>query len=364
MGSAIAYHLSRQELRVLGIDRHPPIHDRGSSHGRSRVIRKAYFEDPRYIPMLHRAYELWRELEQTTGERILNLCGVLNIGPPNHSCLQGAKRSAIEHGLPFEELNATEISQRWPALVPAKGDVGIFEADGGILTPEAAVRCHLELAERHGATFRWEESVQEWSTFGRELCVRTDRGDYTARHLVIAAGAWLGGFTADLNLPLRVERQIQLWWTPKDAAICRTDRLPAFIHFKDDRAYYGTPMRDGDPGIKIARHHGGDTTTPDAIDRSLQPKDEADVRDYIRQHVSTADGPLAAHSICMYTNTSDDHFILDRHPKHENVIIAGGFSGHGFKFTPLVGEFVADWVTMKKETPDIKLFSLKRFVNT
>lgn len=359
MGSAVAYHLSARGLRVLGIEQFGAAHDRGSSHGRSRVIRKAYFEDPRYVPMLHRTYELWNELEQATGRQLLHFCGVLNMGPADHACIRGVRQSANEHGLAFEELDASAIAQRWPALRPADGDVGIFETDGGFVSPELAVRLHVRLAEANGAEFRWSQRVRDWSADGSGVCVRTDTDGFEAKHLVITAGAWLGDVARTLALPLKVERQVQLWWSPKDATLCRHDRMPAFIHFTGDRAYYGIPAL-ADEGVKLARHHGGETTTAGALDRSLRPEDEADVRAYIRRHVPIADGPLLSHAVCMYTNTPDDHFILDRHPRHENVIVAGGFSGHGFKFAPLVGETVTRMLTDERAREKPSLFGIGR----
>ena len=360
MGSAAAYHLAARGLRVLTLDRHNPAHELGSSHGRSRVIRKAYFEDPRYVPLLHRAYELWHLLETITGSTLLHRCGVLNIGPADHPCVQGAQQSATLHGLPFELLDSSEIHRRWPALAPGEFDSAVFESDAGFVPPETTTRLHIELATRHGAVMHWSTPVRSWCADASGVRVRSDDDEFTGRALVITAGAWLPELTGSSLPPLRVERQVQLWWTPKQPALVRHDRLPAFIHFTDSGVYYSAPLRDGDPGIKIARHHGGATTTAESLDRTLHPADEADVRAYIRRHIPVADGPLAARSVCMYTNTPDDHFILDHHPAHENVIIAGGFSGHGFKFAPLVGEIVADLVTSGQSRMPVGAFSLKR----
>ncbi|MCB9855054.1 MAG: N-methyl-L-tryptophan oxidase [Phycisphaerales bacterium] len=361
MGSAVAYHAARRGQRVLAIDRFTPAHDKGSSHGRSRVIRKAYFEDPRYVPMLHRAYELWHELDRNTNEKLLHFCGVLNMGPAEHECIRGVLDCAREHGLPHELLDATEIERRWPTFKPAPDDVGVFEADGGFHLPERAIQLHLQLAETNGAEFRWSTEVRSWKATPDEVRIATSDGEHVAKNLVITAGAWLPTLANALALPIKIERQVQLWWKPKDAALCRHDRMPAFIHFTADRAYYGIPST-ADEGPKIARHHGGDITTADALDRSLRTEDESDVRAYIRNHVPNADGPLLAHAVCMYTNTPDDHFILDRHPQHENVIIAGGFSGHGFKFAPLVGEITADLLDANAEREPIGLFEIKRLM--
>ncbi|HRW54347.1 MAG TPA: N-methyl-L-tryptophan oxidase [Phycisphaerae bacterium] len=360
MGAACARHLARRGLRVLVLEQFTLAHDRGSSHGRARVIRKAYFEDPRYVPMLHRAYALWRELEAESDEQLLFFCGVLNMGPAEHACIQGVRQCAIEHALPHEIVDAGEIRRRWPTFAPEDADVGVFETDGGFHLPERAIELHARFAAQQGADFRWSTKVRSWSATANDVRVRTDTDEFVAKNLVVTAGAWLGELESEIGALLQVERQVQLWWKPKDPSLCRHDRMPAFIHFTGDRAYYGIPAM-ADEGLKLGRHHGGEISTPDAVDRSLRPEDEADVRAYIRRHAPNADGPLLDHAVCMYTNTPDDHFILDRHPRHRNVIIAGGFSGHGFKFAPLVGEVVADLLTTGESRTPVGLFSATRF---
>lgn len=360
MGSATCFHLASRGLRVLGIEQFDIAHDHGSSHGRSRVIRKAYFEDSRYVPLLHRTYELWRELESISGDKLLHLCGCLNVGPPEHVCVQSVKESAVQHGLKHELLDRDEIVRRWPALRPHENDVGLFEPDGGYVPPERCIRAHVAAAQQRGAVIQVRETVRSWSANNESVTVETDRGRYNARHLVITAGPWLGTMARELGLPLKVERQVQLWFAPKDRELFDPARLPVFIHFVKDRAYYGIPMYD-EAGAKIARHHGGETTTPETINRSVTVADEHDVRDYIKTYILMADGPLLDAKICMYTNTPDDHFIVDRHPQHPRVLIAGGFSGHGFKFAPVIGEALRDLIVEGHTSLPINLFSLQRF---
>lgn len=361
MGSAAAHSLVRRGLRVLGIEQFDIAHDRGSSHGRSRVIRKAYFEDSRYVPMLHRVYDLWRELEQSTNVELMRLNGCLNIGPADHACVLGARSSAEQHGLAHEVLDAAEIHRRWPGLRPGDDDIGIYETEAGFLIPERAVRLQVDLARAGGAVIHTGEVVRAWSATSSGVRVETDGECYVGGHLVITAGAWLATVAAELDLPLRVERQVQTWFEPKVEGVFRAERMPAFIHFLGEPAYYGIPMREAE-GIKVARHHGGQITSADAIDRQLTAEDEADVRTYLARHLPDADGPLLDAKVCMYTNTPDDHFIIDRHPQFPNVLIAGGFSGHGFKFSPLVGEILADLAIRSATDEAIELFSLRRFM--
>ena len=361
MGGAALYHLAKHGASVMGIEQFEIGHNRGSSHGRSRVIRKAYFEDSRYVPLLHRAYDMWRELEQAAGVELMRLNGCLNLGPAEHECILGARGSAEQHSLAHEVLDADEIHRRWPGLRPGDDDIGIYEAEGGFLIPERAIRVQVDLARAGGAVIRTGEAVRKWIASSGGVIVETDDRRYVGGQLVITAGAWLAEVAAELELPLRVERQVQTWFEPKVEGVFTAERMPAFIHFLGDRAYYGIPMRETE-GMKVARHHGGQITTADAITRQVTEEDEADVRRYLARHLPDADGPLIAAEVCMYTNTPDDHFIIDRHPLFENVLIAGGFSGHGFKFSPVVGEVLAKMVNQSQADEGIELFSLRRFM--
>ena len=360
MGCAAASHLARRGRSVLAIEQFGIAHDRGSSHGRSRVIRKAYFEDPRYVPMLLAAYELWRELERDTGRRLLHTVGCLNIGPPDHPRILGVERSVREHNLPHEILTTDDIARRWPVFQPAPGDIAFFEPEGGFVAAEEAIRAHVEVAERKGAIFRLSERVTSWNASTGSVHVETDAGRYEAAQLIITAGAWLAAVAAELNLPLKVERQVQFWFMPQNPDPFTAPNLPSFILSRHDRpSFYGIPMQEHE-GVKIARHHHGEFTTADALNRGILPEDEAVVRDFIRNHVPLADAPLIDAKVCMYTNTPDNHFIIDRHPKHENVIIAGGFSGHGFKFAPLVGAILADLAIDRTTRQPIDFLSINR----
>ncbi|QDV92346.1 Monomeric sarcosine oxidase [Phycisphaerae bacterium RAS2] len=378
MGAAACYHLAQRGLRVVGLEQFDLCHDRGSSHGRSRVFRKAYFEDPRYVPLLHEAYAAWGRLEQETGQTLLNFVGCLNIGRADHPCLRGVRASVTQHGLAHEVLSAEEVRRRHPAFEPPPDHVAVYEADAGYLCPEDCVRAMADRARRAGAELRERTVVRSWRALkpagagGAAVRVETDDGAIVAGALVITAGAWLPSIAAELGLPLTVERQVQAWFTPKEPARFAPGTMPVFIHFLDgdvntasasaanlSGAFYGIP--DHGQGVKIARHHGGTATTADTVDRAAHPADEADIRRYIRAHMPTADGPLRDAKVCLYTNTPDDHFVIDRHPSHENVFLAGGFSGHGFKFAPVVGEALADLVTTGHSRLPGELFAMGRF---
>ena len=359
MGSAACFQLAKRGVKTLGVEQFQLAHDMGSSWGRTRVIRKAYFEDERYVPLLHATYHRWREIEAASGEKLLSLVGCLNLGPAGHICIRGAQRSAETHKLPYEALDKAEMIRRWPGLDPSERDIGVFETDAGYLPPERCIATLAKLAMASGCRILENEPVMEWSASPAGVTVKTHRAEYSAAKLIITAGPWLPKIVADLGVPLRVERQVQLWFAPPKPEFFSPQRFPVFIHFVADRAYYGIPG-DDPPWVKVSRHHGGVIATADSVDRRIHPSDEADARWYMQRHLRGADGPRMDAKVCLYTNTTDDHFIIDRHPAHESVLIAGGFSGHGFKFAPVVGEVLADMATEQATTLPVEMFSLAR----
>ena len=363
MGAASLAELAARGLRVLGIERFDVPNARGSSHGATRVIRKAYFEDPAYVPMLERAWARWEGLSERIGEPLLHRTGALHFGPCDHVCIEGVRKSAHEHSLVIEELDAGEIARRFPALRAGAGDVGILERDGGFLLAERCVSALLEAALAAGAAAHARERAVAVEVGDGGVRVVTERGTYEAERLVLACGAWSEGDASPLSipLPLKVERQVQLWFAPRDAALVSPARMPVFVRFGDE-CFYGVPHAVV-PGVKVCRHHGGSATRAESLDRALHPEDEASVRAFVRAHVPVADGPLLAARVCMYTNTPDDHFAIGPHPEHPTrVTIASGFSGHGFKLAPVVGEIVADSVTGEAAPP--ALFRPDRFRST
>jgi len=363
MGSAAAAHLASRSKRVLGLEQFAPAHDRGSSHGQTRIIRQAYWEDPAYVPLLLRAYDLWLELERKTGRALYLRTGGLMVGQERSSLVSGSRRSALEHGLKHEMLDAREVRARFPATRPHSDEVALFEEPAGILFPEACVRAHLEWATRSGADLRFEASVSSWQAHadGR-VRVSTAAGEsFEADTLIICAGAWLSQQAKELGLPLRVERNVAHWFAPvANADLFAPDRLPVYIVERDPRSVlYGFPSVGGE-GIKAAFHHSHTFTTPEVIDREVAPQEVERVRVALADWLPDANGKHLASSVCMYTLTPDEHFLIGRHPHQRNVIIAGGFSGHGFKFCSVVGELLADLVVNDSTKHDIGLFGFER----
>ena len=358
-GSAAAYHLARRGHLVLGLDRFTPPHTGGSHHGRTRMIREAYFEHPGYVPIVQRAYESWRELEREAGQPLLRLTGGLMVGVPDGLLVPGARQSAKLHKLPYEEFPPAELQRRFPALRPAEGMQALFEPGAGILFPEACVRAHLEGARKAGADLRFEEAVTRWEAEGKGIRVDTPKGSYRAGNLILAAGAWLAPLVPDLALPLAVERQVVYWFEPATPAEFTPERCPVFIiEHARERYLYGFPEL-GD-GVKIALHHEGEMTDPEHVRREVGGEETASIRALLRRFVPGADGTLRDASVCLYTNTPDGHFIVDFHPAHPQLLLASPCSGHGFKFAGVLGEAAAGLLSEGRPTFDLSMFRLDR----
>jgi sarcosine oxidase len=356
MGSAAAFELSRRGVDVIGFDRFTPPHAFGSSHGDSRIIREAYFEDPVYVPMVQRAFDLWRELERLSGTTLMEQTGGLMIGVPDGVLVAGARHSAQKHGLQYSMLSAGDIRARFPALNPESDMVGVWEPRAGILTPETCVTAHLEQARRHGAILRFDEPVSHWQANDGHVSVFTGLGRYMARQLIISAGAWVGSLLPELRSPFRVERQVLHWFEPAGNVDSFTpQRCPIHLwQFDGNRFFYGFPDRGA--GVKLAFHHGGETTTAEQPRREVTLAEVDEIRAAVQRFVPAADGRILSSVVCLYTNTPDEHFWIDRHPGHPNVLVASPCSGHGFKFAPVIGEILADLVEERRPRFDLSLF--------
>jgi len=356
MGSAAALELSRRGAQVIGFDRFAPPHTMGSSHGDTRIIREAYFESPVYVPMVQRAFDLWRALERASGAALLRQTGGLMIGEPGGVLVEGALRSAREHGLQHQILTADEVRARYPVLNPEAKMVAVWEPRAGVLSPEACVQAQLEQARAHGATLCFDEAVSRWQAEATGVRVVTARGSYRAKQLVISAGAWVGSLLPDMDLPFRVERQVQHWFAARSQADAFTpQRLPIHLwQFDGERFFYGFP--DLGAGLKMAFHHRGEIGAVDALRREVNAAEVEEVRRAIRRFVPSGDGAWRASSVCLYTNTPDEHFWIDRHPSQAHVIVASPCSGHGFKFAPVVGEIVGDLLEDKPARFDLAAF--------
>ena len=363
MGSASAYHLARRRKRVLGLEQFEPLHEQGSSHGLTRIIRLAYHEDPSYVPLLRRSYELWHELERTAGEELLITTGSLEGGPEDGEMFRGALEAARLHDIPHEALNADELRRRFPGYAAIRdGMHAVWQPDGGFLLAERSVRAHLDAAAAAGADLRFGQRVTAWeSTATGTVRVVTGSGTYEADRLVICAGAWARALLPRLAALAVPERQVLAWLTPRRPELFTPERFPVFLLEVEEGSYYGFPTHDGH-GFKIGwYHHFREPIDPDDPDRSTRPDDEAALRAFVERYFPDAAGPTEMLRACIFTNSPDEHFLIDRLPDAPQVSVAAGFSGHGYKFCSVVGEIMADLALDGGTRHDIGLFRLDRF---
>ncbi len=364
MGSAACQQLAARGAKVLGLEQFPLVHDRGSSHGESRIIRQAYFEHPDYVPLLLRTYELWQVLERATDRTLFHQVGLALSGVPTCETICGAKRSADLHQLNIEEMKPAEAHLRWPSLSFPEEHTVVFEPLAGMLLVEQCVQAQIDLAQQCGAEIRSGERVLEWSSNGTSVVVRTDRAEYSAGSLVVTAGAWAGECLEQLGLPLQVQRKYVGWFPLRQGSFRVNEGTPTYFYEFPHGTFYGFPSLD-EKTAKVAEHSGGELVPDlDHVDRSQHEADVTRLSEFIRSQIPGLDPTPERYSVCLYTMSPDHHFIVDFHPEWSNVVIATGFSGHGFKFAPVIGETLADLATTRSTTLPINFLSLKRFKTT
>ncbi len=362
MGSAVLAHCAGRGASVIGLEQFGPAHEFGSSSGKSRMIRKAYFEDSAYVPLLLRAYELWRELERSSGQELLQITGLLMVGIESAEIIAGARRAAAEHDLTLEILTPRDILQRFPTVLLRPNEIGLFEPDGGVLVPERAIEAHLGVAARAGAQLLFGAEVSRWEPAGDGFEISLTNGSrVSAAALILTMGPWLAETFGALGIPLRIQRNVQAWFTPATDAYS-AGRFPPFLL---ERAglpapLYGFP--DFGDGVKAAFHAHGSLTTAPEWDRTIdQARDIEPIIVGMEQWMPGATATFRAVKPCPYSLTADGHFVIDCHPRHPRLILCGGFSGHGFKFASVVGEIAADLALTGCSRHQIDFLSLRRF---
>lgn len=363
MGSAVLRSVAARGLRVLGIDRQHPPHALGSSHGRARMIREAYFEHPLYVPLVRHAYDLWERLERESGTTLLRITGGAFIGKEGSELVSGTLESSRLHGIPVDVVDGAELGRVFPAFAQQPGIRAVLERRAGYLDPDRCVRALLDRAEESGAERRIEEVIGWESESGHHdgrLRVITDGGEHVTDSLVLAAGPWLPSLPTGHRLPLTVERVVQAAFAPDRPADYTEESLPVFAwEFEPGRVFYGFPAIEG--AVKVGLHHGTPVSDPDSASREVSATETDEVRSLVRKFLPGADGPLVEANICFYTKTPDGHFLIDRLPGLEQVLLVSCCSGHGFKFAPAIGELVTDLLTQGAGGFDISPFSLSRF---
>lgn len=359
-GSAILEALARRGVRAVGLDQFHPPHHFGSTHGRSRVIREAYYESPVYVPLVQRAYQEWDRLARESGRHLLTQTGGIMIGRPESELVEGARASAEQHGLPHEVVDAAEIRRRFPVFGVSDGDVGVVEPRAGFLDPEQCVTACLELARRAGARVESGVRVTGWKGTSGGVRLETGEGALDCGQVVFAAGPWLPGLLGSASLPLSIERQVMFWFTPRqNPSGFVAGQCPVFIwEHQPGRMFYGIP--DHGYGFKAAVHHEGVTCSPDTVDRDVEDREVTAVRELLARTIPDAPGELRETAVCLYTNTPDHHFVLGPHPGEPRVYLASACSGHGFKFASAVGAVVADELMGTRSELDVSPFAPQR----
>jgi sarcosine oxidase len=361
MGSAALHRLAVRGVRALGIEQYEPGHDRGSSHGATRIIRLGYFEHPSYVSLLRDVYPLWRELEAKIGRRLLHTTGIAEIGAPESELVKGTLTAARQHALPHDILDAAALMRRYPAFRVPGDFVGVVQPDGGFLDAEPALLGLVELARAGGATIRTNEAVRAIEPHPAGVRVVTGRDVVETSAVIVTAGARVKSLLPDLPAPFRVTRQVLAWFEPRDTAMFSADRFPVFMIESPHGFHYGFPM-DPRRGVKLGKHHHLDETVdPDNYDRAVSPRDERAIRIALENYLPAANGKLVAATTCLYTMAPDGDFIVDTLPGWPQVVIGSPCSGHGFKFAPLIGEILADLATRGQTKRDIARFRLARF---
>ena len=362
MGSATAYHLAERGLDVLGLERYDIPHTQGSSHGITRIIRRAYYEHPAYVPLIERAYDLWDDLAAETDRDVIHRTGSIDAGPADNEVFAGSKRSCEEHDIPHEVLTGAEVNERFPGYELPEDYRAVYQADGGFVVPEQAIIGHTVAAQANGAEIHAREQVEDWAeTNDGGVRVRTDRGVYVADSLVLAAGAWNYKLADALDGLAVPERQVLAWFQPETPSLFEPEQLPVWNIETAEGRFYGLPIYDV-PGFKLGKyHHLDESVDPDHYDTDPGPADEVLLRDFTEKYFPEAAGPTMRLATCMFTNSPDEHFILDTLPDHPQVVVGAGFSGHGFKFATVIGEILADLAAEGETDHPIEMFQLDRF---
>lgn len=363
-GSSALYHLAERGQRVLGLEQFGVAHDRGSSHGETRIIRQAYFEHVNYVPLLQRAYELWDRMSDYLGKTLFHRCGLMLSGPGDSGVLAGTLQAARQYNLNVEEVSLDAAAQRFPCYrFPEKFRV-LFERNAGFLDVEDCVAGHIRMATALGAVLRTQERVLNYTTEGDSVRVETDRETYLAGRLIVTAGPWASQILGELGVALRVVRKPLFWFPAAEPHFQRAIGNPTFFFDLPEGQFYGFPALGSDV-IKVAEHSGGDLVEdPANVDREFHPQDLERLVPFLAAHIPQAVPRPRKHSVCMYTLSPDHHFVIDRHPEQPQVVFGAGFSGHGFKFTTVIGEALAELALDGTSRQPIEFLNLSRFKRT
>lgn len=367
MGSATCYHLAKSGANVLGIEQSTIVHDRGSHHGQSRIIRKAYFEHPDYVPLLKRSYELWQELSDESGEQLYTETGLLYAGRPEGALMKGIHESAERHRIPIRTGTAKKLASNYPVLALPDHFEVIIEPEAGFLSPEKCIKTYASHAQSQGAKILTNEKVYGWKPSGNGMEVATANGKYYADKIVLTAGPWTSRLLPGMDKHLKVTRQTVFWIDVKNPEKFAPDRFPCWLaeHDSTGEFFYGFPLLPvstyGQPaGLKFAQHNPGQPTDPEMVDRVVTESERAHIRAVVEHFFPGQFSGILHNQVCLYTYSPDEHFIIDILPDDPRVVYAAGFSGHGFKFSSVVGEILSELALEGKTKSPIGFLSYSR----
>jgi sarcosine oxidase len=362
MGSAVVAHAASRRIRVLGIEQHSLPNRRGSSHGMTRILRVGLHEGPTYVPLVLRAVELWVDLGKRIGAPIFHNNGSFDVATPDSPIFRGSRSACEAHNLAHEILDARETHRRFPGITPDPEMLAVYQPASGFVLSELAITAHINLALAAGGELHGHETVISWDKRGDTYTIVTDRGAYEAGAVVVSTGAWAGKMLAQFNIPIKPERQVVGWFQPKhNPELFFPARMPSWII--DSRSlghFYGLPIH-GIPGFKLSKFSYGDVVEPRGSILEPQPHEEEVMRIFLRKYFPKADGPVMTLGATFFESTPDRDFVVDRLPGHENLWLAVGFSGHGYKYCSAIGEVMVDLVTKGASAFDLSPFRATRF---
>ena len=362
MGSATSMFLSHNGIKVIGFDSYSPPHEFGSSLGHTRVIREAYHEGTTYVPIVQRAYEIWLEMNENSKVPIIETYGGLLIGRKTGD-IENALKSANKYDIPIKKMTTDEISQKFSVLNPPKEYIGLLESRGGAVFVENSINHMLNTALNNGSIHKYNERVVRWSKKSNYYLVETNLGNYKTEKLVFSSGAWITKLIPTLKLPIKIERQVLFWFSPrKNPDKFKSINLPNSGWDLDNGLSFYTMPNLENRGFKVAMHHNGEFVDPDTLIRESNDSDLKMVRGFLEEYIPDGNGELIDSKVCMYTDTPDQDFLIDSHPDDENIIICSPCSGHGFKFTPAIGEICSSLIINNSTNFDLDKFSLERLI--
>ena len=375
MGSATLYQMARRGANVLGIDQFDPPHTMGSTHGESRVTRLAVGEGPEYMPLVRRTHEIWRDLEAQTGNTLLHESGGYIFCPVGggagwHSggdfAVESAKL-ATGYSVPHELLDAAEVRRRHPLIRLEDHFHAYYEPTGGIVDPEKAIAGQLRLAQGLGAEIRPNERVLKIESENDGVTVVTSQGRYSAEKVVVSTGAWVKHFLPKTShQSFGIYRQVMYWYETEDLSAFSVENFPFLLWIGDTKEdYFGAfPIAAGHKSaVKMLTEQYYESCDPDTVPRDItQAEIEAFTARFVPRKLDGVTTNCIEAKACLYTVTPDEHFVIDWHPDHQNVLVASPCSGHGFKHSAAIGESIAQLVLQGQSQIDLSKFSFDRFV--